>query len=143
MNNFYFWQKFLLIVSGVLILMGLFIALFNQSTLFNILFNENITTSFFNNDNMPSNFVQFQSWIYGVLGATILGWGIVIFSITKNAFREKQRWAWNCITIGICAWYIVDTSISIYFKVIFNAVFNTILFLAVLIPLVFTKKYFT
>ncbi len=142
MNNFNFWQKFLLIVSGILTLMGLFISLFNQTSLFDILFNKNINPSFFNDNSISSNFIQFQSWIYGVLGATIFGWGIFIFFITNNAFKNKQKWAWNCIMIGICSWYFIDTSISVYFNIIFNVFFNTVLLLAVLVPLLFTKKYF-
>ena len=73
MNNFNLWQKFLLIVSIVLTLMGLFIALFNQTSLFELSFNKNINPSFFNDNIILSNFIQFQSWIYGVLGATVFG----------------------------------------------------------------------
>ena len=142
MNQFNFWQKILQVASLVMVLMGVFIALFNQSSIFNYIFNNPINATFWSSDNFPSNIVQFRSWVYGVLGATISGWGIFIAFIVHYPFKEKQKWSWYCIAIGIIVWFIIDTSISAYFSVYFNVVFNTILFLSIVVPLFFTKKYF-
>lgn len=141
-NKFLFWQKFLLVVSIVMVLMGLFIALLNRSTVFNFVFNEQINPAFFSNNDLSSSTQLFQNWIYGVLGATIIGWGIFILFIAKYPFKEQQTWSWNCLATGITVWFVIDTAISAYFNVLFNVIFNAILLLLIIIPLLLTKKYF-
>ena len=142
MIRFNFWYKWLVIVSAVMIILGLIIAFLNQTSLFNYFFNEQINSAFWHNNKLSPDLLSFQSWIYSVLGATLIGWGVFLLFITFYAFKGKQKWSWNCILLGICSWYAVDTTISISFEVYFNAVFNTILFLAVGTPLLFTRKYF-
>jgi hypothetical protein len=43
---------------------------------------------------------------------------------------------------GLLLWYLIDTPISLYFGVVFNAVFNTILLALMVPPLVFTRRHF-
>lgn len=142
LDRFEFWRKFLLVVSFVMIIMGLFIAFLNQTIFFDFIFNKNINTVFGLSENSTAGITQFQNWIYGVLGATIVGWGIIMFFVIKYGFREKQKWAWKSIAVGISVWFVIDTSLSIYFGVYFNALFNSILFLLFIIPLLFIKNYF-
>jgi hypothetical protein len=142
MNSFNFLQKFLLIVSCIMVLMGIFIALFNHSTMFNYLFNNQIDPVFGINNLSPDDILRFQSWIYGVLGATLSGWGVFLAFIFYYPFREKQKWSWNCIAAGVSLWFLLDTTISINFHVYFNAVFNAILFLSLIVPIILVKKYF-
>lgn len=122
--------------------MGIFISLFNRTLIFESIFNNNINPLFQINGNTDSVIIQFQSWIYGVLGATISGWGILLAFQIYYPFTARQQWSWSSIAVSICMWYVLDTSISFYFNVYFNAVFNTVLLLAFIIPLYFTKKYF-
>jgi hypothetical protein len=142
MNRFNFWYKWLLAVCSIMIALGMLIAFSNQTSLFNYIFNEHINSAFWNKEELSVNILRFQSWIYSVLGATLIGWGVFLFFITFYAFKERQKWSWNCILLGICSWYAVDTTISISFEVYFNAILNTILFLSIGTPLIFTSKYF-
>jgi hypothetical protein len=57
-------------------------------------------------------------------------------------FRRKEKWAWNCVLAALFIWFFIDTPISLYFKVYFNVLFNFVLFIAILLPLVFTRKSF-
>jgi hypothetical protein len=122
--------------------MGIFIAFLNQTFLFDSFFNNQINPVFRINNSFPDDIFIFQAWIYGVLGATLSGWGVFLAYIIYYPFRERQKWSWNCIAFGITLWFLIDTSISIYFHVFFNAVFNAILFLSIIIPLLFVKRYF-
>jgi hypothetical protein len=142
LNNFNLFQRWLLIVSIIISLFGIFIALFNQTLLFNFLLNNKVNEAFFNSSVLGGEVIKFQKWIYGVLGATVFGWGIFLSFIAQYPFKRKEKWAWNCFVAGITCWFIVDTSISVYFNVIINAIFNTILFIAISIPLIFSRKYF-
>ena len=142
MSSFNFWQKWLFAVSSIMAALGLFIALFNRSQIFDCVFNNQINPTFWIENAVVPGIIDFQSWIYGVLGATVTGWGILMAFIAKYPFKEKQKWSWNCLALATILWFVVDTSISIYFRVYFNAVFNTILFLAITLPLLFTRRYF-
>lgn len=142
MRNFNFWQKWLLFVGIYLTMFGLVLAFFNQSSILDFLFNNNINPVFWAGISIPENTVPFQSWIYGVLGATVSGWGIFIAFLAYYPFKAREKWAWNCLALGIGVWFISDTAISAYYHVTFNVVFNAILVLLLGIPLIFTRKYF-
>lgn len=133
------WLK---IVSVVFAAFGIIIALFNQNTLFKMAFSSQINPVFWVNAEPTPEAILFQRWIYGLLGATCLMVGILIFFIVQNAFAKKEKWAWSCLLYGLVAWFIIDTPISLYFKVYFNVAFNVILLLSVLVPLLLTRKQF-
>ncbi len=86
---------------------------------------------------------DFQKWIYGVLGATLAGWGVFVAFIAHYPFQQREKWAWNCILAGLLVWFVIDMAISLSFKVYFNVAFNTALFAAVVLPLWFSRKHFS
>ena len=133
------WLK---IVSILFAVFGTVIALFNQTKIFQITINNQINPVFWTHSELSSEALLFQRWIYGLLGATCLLVGILIFFIVKNAFAKKEKWAWYCLLIGVAAWFMVDTPVSFYFQVHFNVVFNVVLLSATLIPLALTRKDF-
>lgn len=142
MKLFSLCQKWLFIVSLIISVFGIVLALFNQTTFFNLLFNNQVNPVFWKAGEFSHQAMLFQQWIYGVLGATCFGWGVILAFIIKYPFKRKEMWSWYCMLLGIAVWFITDTSISIYFSVIFNAAFNCILAISILIPLLLTKKYF-
>jgi len=142
MERFCLLVLWLKIVSILFAVFGIIIALFNQTTIFQVAFNTQINPVFWINSELTTETLFFQRWIYGLLGATCLMVGILIFFIVKNSFARKEKWAWNCLLVGLAAWFIIDTPISMYFRVYFNVVFNIVLLLAVLLPLVLTRKDF-
>ncbi len=85
---------------------------------------------------------QFQQWVYGAWGATIAGWGIVLTCMVRYPFRQKKRWAWNCLVFGLLLWFVLDTSLSIFYRVYFNAALNTAILILAGLPLAFTRKEF-
>jgi hypothetical protein len=143
MSNFNFWQKWLLVVSILIIAFGLGLAVLNRTPIFFTLFDRPINPIFWNSGGLPSGVNEFQGWVYGVLGSTMAGWGIFFAYITHIPFKRRERWTWNCLLIGMLVWYIADTAISLRYNVIFNALFNTVILLLVILPLIFTYKYFT
>jgi len=138
MKELIFWVNWLKIVSVVFASFGIFLAFFNQIPFFADLINP----VFFEETLISSELKYFQQWLYGLLGATCVMVGILIFFIVDNAYRNRDRWAWKCILIGLIGWFIIDQPISLYFSVYFNVVFNFGLLIAVLIPLICTKRYF-
>ncbi len=142
MDRFSFWQRWLFVVSLIIVAFGLTLALFNQTPAFNFLFNNQVNPVFWGNGPVTVEAVMFQRWIYGVLGATVAGWGTVIAFIVYYPFCRKEGWAWNSLATGMLVWFIPDTLISLYFGVVFNAAFNVLLLAAVFLPLLATRRYF-
>ncbi len=141
MNRFTFWQKWLLIVSLGITAFGLFMAFFNQTLLFD-LFNRQIDPAFWSSTPLPEGVTSFQSWLYGVWGATIAGWDIFLTFIAHIPFKQREKWAWNCLVVGLGVWFVLDTWISWQYGVSFNVIFNIVVALATGMPLVFTRKAF-
>jgi hypothetical protein len=141
-NNFNFWQKWLLFVGIYLVAFGLYLTFFNQSSLMNFLFNQQIDTTFWTAAELPEDALKFQGWIYGVLGAVIAGWGTLIVFWAKYPFKTREKWAWYGLAFGIGIWYCADTVVSLIYGVSFNVIFNTVMLFLLGNPLIFTKKYF-
>jgi hypothetical protein len=142
MDNFSFWQRWLFIAACIIVLFGLSMAFFNQSKLFDLLLNRQINLVFWGSAQASPDIIAFQRFVYGVLGATMAGWGIFLGFISHYPYKKREPWAWNCVISGMTVWYVVDTTISIASDVIFNALLNTSIFLLVLLPLFFTRKAF-
>lgn len=134
-----FWQKWLFVLGLLIAAFGVLLALFSETPAFSI-FHQQIDPAFFRAPDAEIR--NFQQWIYGLLGATMAGWGVFMAFIAHYPFQKKEKWAWVCIAMGVLLWYVVDTSISLSFGVMFNAVFNTIVLILVALPLGFTWKDF-
>jgi hypothetical protein len=141
MNSFSFWQRWLFFIGLLVAAFGMLLAFFSGTFLFE-LFDQQITPVFWGTVDIPGSAREFQRWVYGVLGATMAGWGVFLAFIAHHPFKRKEKWAWNCILAGLLVWFVIDTAISLNFKVYFNAAFNTALFVAVVLPLGFSRKYF-
>ena len=142
MTSAKFWDRWVLLVGWLLVIFGLLLGFFNQTQLFDIAFNDQINSVFWPDGVPVESIERFQAWIYGVLGVTVSGWGVFIVFLAWHPFAKRELWARNCIFAGITLWYITDTTISFYFGVTFNAVFNTGLAVLVYVPLVATWKDF-
>ena len=140
MKRFHFWVTWLKGVSIVFGIFGLALALFNQTSFFNVLFNDHINPVFFEANTLSEEFFHFQQWIYGVLGATCVLVSLLVFFIIENSLKKRERWGWTAILIGIVAWFIIDESISLYFSVYFNACVNMGLLIAFGLPLLFIAR---
>jgi hypothetical protein len=123
-----FWQRWLFIFSLIVVLFGLGMATFNRTPLFAV-FDSQVNPIFWGGNPLPSGANEFLGWIYGVLGATMAGWGIFLAFIARYPFQKRERWSWNAFLIGLSLWYVTDTAISLYFGVTFNAIFITAIFI--------------
>ena len=142
MSSFEFWNRWLVVVGWLLIAFGLAMAVLNQTWLFDLLFNRRVDPVFWPAGSAPANLESFQTWIYGVLGATVAGWGVFVVFLARNPLKRRERWAWNCIFVGITLWFLVDTAISACFGVFFNVLFNSVLTVLVFAPLIATRRDF-
>ncbi|OPY31444.1 MAG: hypothetical protein A4E32_01900 [Methanomassiliicoccales archaeon PtaU1.Bin124] len=85
---------------------------------------------------------DFRAWTYGVWGATMVGWGIMLLAIVRRPFANKELWAWNAFATGLTAWFVIDTGFSLNFNVTINVVVNVAIFVLAIIPLLLTFRDF-
>lgn len=142
MKNFSFWQRWLFVFSLVVVVFGLGMTLLNRTPLFAVI-DSQVNPVFWGTNPLPAGVNEFQGFVYGVLGATMAGWGVFLAFIIHYPFQVRERWAWNAFAFGLSLWYVTDTSISLYFGVVFNAIFNTVIFILAVLPLFFTYREFS
>ena len=140
MKNYNFWQGWLFIVSLMIVIFGIFMAFFNQTLFFDV-FNKQIDPVFWGDHNPPEASSHFQRWLYGVWGATVAGWWLMVTFIVHYPFQKREKWAWTAIFTSLVFWYVLDTGISVFFGVNFNAIFNTLLIILFTPPLIATRKH--
>ena len=142
MKKSVFMKNWLLAVCFVMILFGILMAFLAGTPLFDV-FNSRIDPAFWGSDQVPAEAGMFRSWLYGVWGATIAGWGILLAFVISGPISRHEKWAWNGVSLGIIVWYVFDTGLSIVFRVGFNVVFNTVLLAALLLPMIVLRKHFS
>ena len=128
-------------VSVLLIVFGAFMALLNSTALFAPI-NKQVDRVFWGDVGPDAVDRQFQAWAYGVLGATTMGWGIFLYFVASHPFRKKERWARDCVLLGLGSWFVLDTGISAYYGVTLNVLINTALFILAMVPVALTFREF-
>jgi hypothetical protein len=142
MDRFIFWQRWLFAIALIIIIYGLGLAFFGQTEFFNIILNNQINTAFWGTAQISKEVILYQRFVYGVVGTTAAGWGILIAFVTHYAFLRKEKWAWTGLAVGLTIWFLTDTLISIYYGAYSNAGMNILLFICTALPLIFTKREF-
>ena len=142
MRDFLFWQRWLIAVAVLIAVFGVSIALLNETELFD-LFSDQINPVFWDTKSVDTNAHDFQHWVYGVLGATVAGWGVFLAFVAHYPFKRKEPWAWNCVAAGMAVWFVVDSYISLSVGNYFNELaVNVPLLVLVMLPLWFTRHEF-
>jgi len=141
MNQFVFWQRWLFIVSILIIIFGLGLAVGSGTSAIEPL-NRLVDPVFWGSRPVPPQAAAFHGWTYAVMGAAMAGWGVFLAFVAAIPFRRRERWAWNCMVLGILFWFVPDTSFSLQAGVVFNAAVNTALLALVALPLIFTRRDF-
>lgn len=86
--------------------------------------------------------VPYLSFVYGVLGAVMLGWAVLMMMVVEGPFRRGERAGWNMIALPLGIWLVVDTTWSLATGYWQNAVLNACFALAFAIPLAATWRHF-
>jgi len=143
MKNFIFWKNWLMAVNLITIGIGLLIAFAGNSLLFEI-HNEGTYHTFFDGNAPSEKMMAFKNWLFGIIGATIVGFHTLIVYIAKYPFARKEKWARNAIALAMTTWFILDSSLSFYYGADFNVYFiNIPSFTLIMLPVLLTWRCFT
>ena len=139
-SRFTFWQRWLVLVSIGAALFGLaFIILPTamENLFITLFFGGASTDALFGVE--AGNYIRF---VYGVLGAVMLGWMISLTIIASGAFGKRDRSAWNAIAVGAGVWFVVDSAFSLASGFPANAALNVGFMVLFTIPLAATFRAF-
>jgi hypothetical protein len=143
MNKFDFWQKWLFVVSIFMLVFGLGLALFYGTPLFGWL-RDGVNVAFWPDlAQINPAVLAFQNWTVGLMGIVMACWGLTVAFITCYPFRRREYWSWLCLACGVGLWFVMDEGLTLYYQVYFNAVFNLGFLLMLVLPLAFTRRYFS
>jgi hypothetical protein len=73
--------------------------------------------------------------VQGVLGATMMGWGVTMLLVARYAFAEGKPELLRLLFYGILVWAPVDLAVSVYYGAWFNVALNLAILAFAGIPL--------
>jgi len=71
---------------------------------------------------------RYVDFVYGVLGAVMIGWGLALLLALRGVGRV---WVFS---VSLGAWFVVDTALSVATGHPRNVVLNVVTFLALMLP---------
>ena len=93
-------------------------------------------------DTLSAEAVAYQTWLYGVLGGVMVGWGVALVPLVYYPFRRGERWAWGAIAASMLCWFVFDTGASAAHGVMANVILNCVFLVAFGVPLVGAARHF-
>ena len=112
---------------------------YNDFPLFKF-FDSQISMIFFDGEILSPSASKMNSFLKGVLGSVLVGYGVLLAFMVFYGLNKKEKWAWTGILVSLLIWYILDTGMSIFYGAMFNIIFNNVFFLLVLIPLLLIRS---
>ncbi len=133
------WIRWMLVVASLMAAMGVAMAMLGGTSALGVL-NDRIDPAFWGDANVTGPAADYRAWIFAVLGGTMAGWSVAMILLIHHGIAQGLRWAWNAVALGLLVWFPLDTGSSLGHHVWINAVGNTVILLAMAIPLAMTRR---
>jgi len=91
-------------------------------------------------NNLSAELSRDVMWLSSIGAGLLVAFSIFLFGVVAPAIKDHDKRIINVSRLAIIAWYVVDSVGSIASGVLSNAVFNTLFFIMVMIPLIGIKK---
>lgn len=141
-KRFNFWQKWLTYANTLTIIVGVLVAFAGNSIFFE---SHNYYTEkvFFNASELEPEVLKLKNWLFGIIGATIIGFHVLMVMISENAFKNREPWAYKAMWYGLLSWFAIDSGVSFYYGAIHNIILiNLVALILIGLPLIMTRKVF-
>jgi len=132
-----FWWSWLVVLTCGLILFGLSLVLLprpSQAFCYWLLFGTAVPPPTFGADA-----VAYVRFVYGILGAVIAAWGVLLFAVVVGPLRRGDPSAWLAVYGSVALWFTVDSTLSIVSGHWANVVPNVAFLVPYAAPLVATR----
>jgi hypothetical protein len=139
-SRFPFWRAWLIVASWAAAGFGLALALFNQTPLFDVILNSHVDPTFWPAAPRWPPVARFEQFVYGVMGAMLVGWGLMMALVATWAFSPTARAVWWGFVLSLLVWYSLDTVISLICGVPWNAALNSLFLIMLGTPLAATVR---
>ncbi len=118
-SSFNFWQKWLVAANVFTLMVGLSVAFAGNSQVFD-LHNQYTQEVFFYGEIIEKDSLRFKNWLFGIIGGTIVGFHLLMLMIVIHPFKNKEKWSYWALWMGLLGWFLIDTAVSIYYKAYHN-----------------------
>ena len=135
MDMFKIWHRMMMLMADLVILYGLAMLFFGTSGLFAPI-NDPINATFFGTAQPPAEMLAYQTFIYGLVGAMTVGWGLLLFFVAWKPFGNREAWAWWAIVISVDVWFVIDTWVALSFGAPVLVIANLPLIALIAVPLI-------
>lgn len=129
-----FWRRWLLAVAAGTAVFGLSMVLAPGPV------EDFFNWMIFGDPARPEGFTDeaadYLRFTYGVLGAVMFGWMLLIAAVVAGPMARGESWAWTAVAISFAAWLVADTSHSLATGYAENAAFNGVFAVVFAIPLI-------
>lgn len=85
---------------------------------------------------MSAEAAAYVAFVYGVLGAVMIGWGGTMGWLARVPLRRGEAWAWWATAVPLLAWFVPDTARSLLAGAWQNALLNVVFLIMFAPPLV-------
>lgn len=82
--------------------------------------------------------VDYLRFVYGVLGAVMVGWGVSMVWVLIGPYGRGERAGWLALATPLAIWYVIDSSLSVTQGFWQNAVLNSLFAALFALPLAAT-----
>jgi hypothetical protein len=83
---------------------------------------------------------RYVTFVYGVLGAVMVGWACLLWPLVRGPIRRREPWAWSAIAMSLGAWFVIDSALSIASGFGENALLNLVFAIAFAVPLLAIRR---
>lgn len=133
---FRFLYLWILIASFFFLSVGICVALFGDSILFDR-YNSSMSILFLNKETFPISYIPFKSLLFAILGTSICGKWLLAACIIHYALKKQLLWSLKALAFGLLSWFIVESLASALSGAYFNILFiNLIPLIGFGLPLV-------
>ncbi len=140
--SFLFWQRLLMIAALGGVLFGLLLPFLSTIDVVAGSYNHHLSNAFFHGADLSGEMKRYNLWVWAMLGAVIMAWGITLFLLARYPFARREPWSWVAIASSLGAALVMDVGVSIYFGFYAEGILALGWFLPVAVPLAVTYKAF-
>ena len=140
-STFRFWINWLIIANVIALVIGLLVAFWGNGPFF-APHNANTQTQFLADAQHIEGVQHMKNWLFGIIGGTIVGFHILMIGMAHYALRKKEKWAYLFLWLGLLLWFVIDSSISIFYGAAYNVyLINIPAFVMIGLPLIFLFRH--
>jgi hypothetical protein len=85
---------------------------------------EAVSVALSGSPSLPADAAPFVTLFAGMLGGTLVAWGIAMVAITRRGLSRREPWAWWTVAASALGWFVLDTSVTVALRADVNLGLN-------------------